>query len=247
MDIKASIDAADAASCASALKSFLESYLNPAFGALPKAEVELLVLQMLEKLRLINGNLGAYELVSKLKITNTKARRLLYERDLRRTTPEDLDKQLLIVLQKPIILKDGELLFVLQIENSLLRDHLREKVKLLGHVTDGSFSPGIVKLSLDAMAALIDEMYQGKDEKKETARKALIAAGAPDTTFKGVIRAVLKRVGSKIAAEAGEALMDEASGYLVPIVTGASDRIAKTFKGFFADAGHKKGNKKTDA
>jgi hypothetical protein len=240
MDIKASIDAADAASCASALKSFLESYLNPAFGALPKAEVELLVLQMLEKLRLINGNLGAYELVSKLKITNTKARRLLYERDLRRTTPEDLDKQLLIVLQKPSILKNGKW-FILQIENALLTDHLREKVKLLGHVTDGSFSPGIVKLSLDAMAALIDEMYQGKDDKKETARKALIAAGAPDTTFKGVIRAVLEKIGSKFAAEAGEALMYDISKYLEPILTEKASEIKTLVRGMFADAGHKKG------
>jgi hypothetical protein len=240
MDIKELVDAADAASCASALKPFLKNYLSPAFGALPKAEVELLVLQMLEDLRLIDGNLGAYELVSKLKITNAKARRLLYERDLRRKTPEDLDKQLLIVLQKPSILKNGKW-FILQIENALLTDYLREKVKLLGHVTDGSFSPGIVKLSLDAMAALIDEMYEGKDEKKETARKALIAAGAPDTSFKGVIRAVLEKIGSKFAAEAGEALMYEASGYLVPIVTGASAGIAKTFKGLFENAGPKKG------
>ena len=189
MDAKATIDVASNESCARALKPFLKNYLNPAFGALPKAEVELLVLQMLEGLGVIGKQTGAYELVSKLKITNTKARRLIYERDLRRTTPEDLDDQLLSVLQKPIILKEGEL-FILQIENSLLSDYLREKVKSLGHVTDGSFSPGIVKLSLDAVAALIDEMYQGKEDKKETARKALIAAGAPDTSFKGVIKAV---------------------------------------------------------
>ncbi len=241
MNDKKSTEEAQAQRYADALKNFLNSYLHPAFGALPKAEVELLILQMMEEIGEISPQPSIYELVSKLKITSSKARKLIYERDLRRKTPEDLDVQLLSVLQKPIILKDGEL-FVLQIENSLLSDYLREKVKLLGHVTDGSFSPGLVKLSLEAMAALIDNMFEKMDkEKKENARKALIASGAPDTSFKGLVKAVLKRVGSKIASESGEVLMDEASRYLEPILTGASAGITKSFKGFFADAVPKKG------
>ncbi len=239
MDKKTSIDDASAESCAKALKPFLKSYLTPAFGALPKAEVELLILQMLEDMGIVNRQPGIYELVSKLKITSAKARKLIYERDLRRTTQEGLDEQLLAVLQKPIILKEGEW-FILQIENPLLTDHLREKVKSLGHITDGSFSPGIVKLSLDAMAALIDNTYERNKDKKENARKVLIAAGAPDTSFKGVIKAVLKRVGSKVADETGEVLMGTASQYLEPIITGAAAGITKTFKDFFTDAGPKR-------
>ncbi len=42
--------------------------MNPAFGALPKNEVELIVLNVLEKLRAIDEEPELYEFVSKLKV-----------------------------------------------------------------------------------------------------------------------------------------------------------------------------------
>ena len=59
------------------LDRFLIQYLNPAFGALPKQEVELLVLKLLVDLGAVDARPSIYELVSKLKVTRTKARRLI--------------------------------------------------------------------------------------------------------------------------------------------------------------------------
>lgn len=207
---------------ASALQALLERFLDPAFGALPKSEIELLVLAALEEIGAVSSEPGVYELVSKLRVTRTKARNLIYERELRRLSATELDSRVKNLLKRPLIQKSGDQ-FVLEVENPLVSDHLRSKVQSLGHVSDGSFSPSIVKLPLDAVVALI-ELYIPENERDQV-KKALVAAGAPDTSFRGVLKAVLRKVASKVAADTGEALLDHASEYISPIVDAAADSL----------------------
>lgn len=213
-----------------AAEEFLTGFCTPAFGALPKSEIELLVLQYLEKVGAIGGEPEVYELVSNLKITRTKARNLIYERELRRLTPSQLDERVKALLKRPLIQKSGEL-FVLDVENPLVSDHLRSRVQKLGYVSDGSFSPSIVKLPLDAVVALMN--YYIEDDQQENVRRALIAAGAPDSTFRGVLKSVLKKIAARVASESGEALLDKTSEYIAPIVDavidGLSDKISDLF------------------
>ncbi len=223
---------------ASALKALLERFLDPAFGALPKSEIELLILAALEEIGAISSEPGVYELVSKLRVTRTKARNLIYERELRRLSATELDSRVKNLLKRPIIQKAGDQ-FVLEVENPLVSDHLRSKVQSLGHVSDGSFSPSIVKLPLDAVVALI-ELYIPENE-RGSVKDALVAAGAPDTSFRGVLKAVLRKVASKVAADTGEALLDHASEYISPIVDaaadGLTDKISEVFPAEGEDAG----------
>ncbi|WP_166485012.1 hypothetical protein [Nitrosomonas eutropha] len=220
------------------MKTLLKRFLDPAFGALPKSEIELLLLGALEEVGAISAEPGVYELVSKLRVTRTKARNLIYERELRRLTPAELDSRVRNLLKRPIIQKSGDQ-FVLEVENPLISDHLRSKIQDLGHVSDGSFSPSIVKLPLDAMVALI-EFYIPKDQ-RDPVKAALVSAGAPDTSFKGVLKAVLKKVAGKVASDTGEALLKNASEYISPIVdaivTGLTDKIAEVFPAGGGDAG----------
>jgi hypothetical protein len=100
------------------LKKLLSRYLSPAFGALPKSEVELIILDTLEELGAISAEPQVYELVTKLRVTRTKARNLIYERELRRSKPEDLDERVKEILRKPLIDKTGKH-FILEVENPL--------------------------------------------------------------------------------------------------------------------------------
>lgn len=238
MDLEKIIHDAGDARAASALKTLLERFLDPAFGALPKSEIELLLLGALEEVGAVPAEPGVYELVSKLRINRTKARNLIYERELRRLTPTELDSRVRNLLKRPIIQKSGDQ-FVLEVENPLVSDHLRSKVQALGHVSDGSFSPSIVKLPLDAVVALI-ELYIPEDQRAPV-KAALVAAGAPDASFKGVLKAVLKKVAGKVASDTGEALLENASEYISPIVdatvAGLTDKIAEVFPEEGADAG----------
>ena len=94
MDIKTIVASASETDAKAALDYMLDAYMTPSFGALPKSEVELIMLNVLEKLGAISAEPELYELVAKLKITRSKARRFIYDRDLRRSTAEELDEKI---------------------------------------------------------------------------------------------------------------------------------------------------------
>ncbi|WP_062374589.1 hypothetical protein [Halomonas sp. KX33721] len=222
----------------SALTYFLQSYMTPAFGALPKNEVELIVLNVLEKLNAIDEEPELYELVSKLKVTRSKARGLIYDRELRRSSEKELDEKVKALLKKPLIQKNGDL-YVLEVENPLVSDHLRSKVQKLGYVSDGSFSPSIVKLGLDAVAALIESYLTERE--RDDVKGALVAAGAPDISFKGVIKATFKKLAGKVASDTGEALMEKASDFISPIIDAGVDLVTEKARELFEEADEQNG------
>ena len=232
MDIENVVNALSEEDVKSSLIYFLRSYMTPAFGALPKSEVELIVLDVLDKVKAIESEPDLYELVSKLKVTRSKARGLIYDRELRRSSEDVLDEKVRTLLKKPLIQKNGNL-YVLEVENPLVSDHLRSKVQKLGYVSDGSFSPSIVKLSLDAVVALIESFLSV--QQRDNVKDVLIAAGAPDTSFKGVIKATLKKVAIKVASDTGEALMNKVSNFISPIIDAGVDTVTVKAKELFAE------------
>lgn len=229
-DIRSVIEKTKKSVIKDALSAFLEKYLNPAFGSLPKREVDLLVMDLLEKLKYIEHDPSIYTLVQKLRVTRSKARNLFYDMELRRLNVSELDAKVKNILKTPLIQRQGDL-FALEIENPLVLDHLRAKVQAMGHATDGSFSPSMVKLTGDAFAALIAHFL--KPHQREQIRKALIAAGAPDTSFQGVLKSAFKKLGCKIASDAGEALAGEVSDYIGPLVDGIVGEVDKIVGGLF--------------
>jgi hypothetical protein len=230
MNIKKFADEAGDAQCKKALEKFLEDFLSPAFGAMPKGEIEIAVLNLLISIGAVKDNPSSYDLASSLKITKTKARTLIYNKELRTRTSDDLDAEVRKILLKPVIQKRGDQ-FVLEVESPLALDHLRAKVQKLGHLSDGSFSTNLVTLKLDAMAALIESVLDAGQ--KENARTALRAAGAPDTSLSGLLKAALKEIGKKIADDTGEEVFDKACEYMQPILDGSFDKSQELFKDLF--------------
>lgn len=196
------------------LSALLQAYLNPAFGALPKREIDLMFIDALENLGAISKDPSTYELVSELRVTRSKARALYYDRELRRLDKDTLQKKVIEVLKNPILEKEGDL-FVLEIENPLVSDHLRHLVQKAGYATDVSFSPSLVKLSINAFVALLDQHLE--DKEKDNIRKALIKAGMPDNSFKGMVKGMLISLGKKIASDAGEEIAKNISEYIGPL------------------------------
>lgn len=231
MDISAITNKVASQQTKNALDAFLTAYLNPAFGALPKTEVELLVLRLLAQVGAVSERPSIYELVSNLRVTRSKARRLIYDQELRTRTSQDLDEDIRQLLREPILKKQGDS-FALEIENPLLADHIRAKLKEMGHVTDGSFSPSLVTLTIDAMVALIEA--QLSETQKTATRDALIKVGAPDKSIKGVLKAALKKVGEKIADESGQAVAEEVTKYVGPLLDASKSAITSAFKTVFA-------------
>lgn len=229
MEIRSIINNLDKNQCNEVLIRLLEGYLTPAFGALPKLEVELIILEALVELDAINPEPQSYELVSKLKVTRAKARKLIYERELRRLSKEDLDAKVKDLLLEPLVDRKGDQ-FILEVDNPLLSDHLRDTIQKLGYITDGSFSPSLVKLSIRAFAALIESNL---DAEPRQVKRLLVKAGAPDTSLKGILISVCGKVANRLASEAGEAAVDQAASFFGSLIKEQGEQLLELAKPFF--------------
>lgn len=232
MTIQEAIADADDAACRATLEHNLSEYAKPVFGALPKREIDLLMLEALVRIGYLDSEPSLYQLIQLLRVSRSKARSLVYERDLRRLGKTELHELLRGSLIRPHVLKQGDL-FCLEIENPLVLDHLKDKLQRLGFATDGSFSPSLVRLSKDAFNALVVDCVPSGNQM--AVKAALVAAGAPDGTFGGVIKGVLVKLGGKFADSAGEEMAGNISEYLGPILTGAISEITSRVSELFRE------------
>lgn len=207
--------------------------MTPAFGSISKRDVDIQLFIMLQELDIFGKNPEIYELVSKLKVTRAKARNLLYESKLRQTNKKDLDEELKEMLKTPIFFKDNDKIGI-EIDNPYLIDHLRAKLKQLNYITDGSFSPELVRLTNDAFVSLF-ESYLPEDSKKKIHDEFVKIGAEKDTSLKGVLKGVFKKLGSKIADEAGGQIAESIGEYLGPLIKGSIDVVKKKFEGLFTE------------
>ena len=227
------LDELDSEDVKKAFKELLQDYLTPAFGSISKRDFDILLFIKLQKLGIFKKNPEIYELVSELRVTRAKARNLLYESKLRQTSKAELDQELKDILKTPIFIKDNDKIGI-EIDNPYLIDHLRAKLKQLNHITDGSFSPELVRLTTDAFVSLF-ESYLPEDSKNEI-KQAFVEIGAEaDTSLKGVLKGAFKKLGSKIADEAGGQVAESVGEYLGPVISGSIDLMKNKFTGLFTE------------
>jgi hypothetical protein len=213
------LNSIDGEQAKAALIKIFSNYLNPAFGALPKRENEIIMFQVLQELNIFDKNPDLYSLLSSLRVTRTKARNLLYESNLRKDI--DLEEELLEILKNPILLKDSDKV-CLEIDNPLLIDHLKHVLKNLGFITDGSFSPDLVKLTPIAYKRLLNTKFAGAT--KEEINRALIDCGVEKkVSAKSLLTGVLKKVGKKVAGDIGEVAVEHLGDLLVGLYSGNKD------------------------
>ena len=180
----------------------------------------MMVLEALEGVGYIERDPTIYKLIQRLRVTRSKARNLYYDRELRRMDTPELDHKVREALKHPLLQNKGTLLFALEVENPVVADHFRAIVQSLGFATDGSFSPSLVTLRLEAFTAVVEHFVEKEHGRK--LREALIEAGAPNDSLRGVLRAVFVKLGEKTADKAGAAMIEKVGDYLEPILDGAT-------------------------
>lgn len=149
-----------------ALDKIVQKYTNPAFGTLSKKELDIVMFNALYELGLLDNdtkdikNLDVYKVMTKLKVTKTKAKSLIDESSLREMDNFDFEKHVKDLLEGESIIVDGNKI-CLEIGNPVLMEYIKSELKKGKHITDGSFSPEIVKLSVSAYLYLC-EMFAKK-------------------------------------------------------------------------------------
>lgn len=227
MSIIEKIENQDAELVKSAYLELIAAYMQPAFGAMTKRDLDILLFTNLQKLGAFNRNPEIYDLVSQLKVTRAKARNLLYESKLRQTTEQEMDDELKAVLVNPNFLKEKDKICV-ELGNPFLIDYMRSKLKKLGYITDSSFSPELVKLTAEAYIALFEALLP-ETSKSAVVEKFVKADVITDKSFKGVMRSALKKLGEKVADKAGGAIAESISDYLSPLISGSCKKLVELF------------------
>ena len=230
MDRNRIVAEADERDVRGALADILEGALTPAFGARTKKELELSIVEALVRVGALDIEPSVYDLVSGLRITKTKARALLYERELRRQTPESLDEVTKGLLRRPL-LQNHAYCVALDVENPYVADHIRARIRMLGHASDGSFSPNLIRLSPEAAGALVSHYLSGGQRQKveSTLRKVTGEQGKAETLVSLAVRAAA----STVAGRAGEELMDWGAEAIGSLLDANQSRIESMFRPLF--------------
>jgi hypothetical protein len=233
VDIKLIIEGVPESELRVHLREFLIAFTQPAFGALPKREIELKVFELIKGIGAIDEKASIYSLMTDLRITRSKATQMLFDLEVRKDggNTSKLDNEIRDALRRSRFAKDGEY-FVMEMESPLALAHFRQRIRELGHVSDTSFNASIVRASLDAVVDLMLELIP-KDG-HEGIRAALEKAGAPPGTAKSILRSALKELGRKCVGGAADTLVDlAADNFIGPLIDGAKDLVVTNWKAVF--------------
>lgn len=214
----------DDATIKACLVKILSEYGNPSFGSMSKRDVDLAIFSVLQKLNYISEEPTIYEVMQKLKVTRSKARSLIYEAEIRRLKDEkDLDDLLRKKIEHPIFGKIGDKIS-LEIDNPLLIDHLRYRLKKLGAITDGSFHAEIVSMTHEAFSDLYVDLLPDNDA--NAIYEKFVALGvAREKGAKPFLKAAMKCIAHAALGKAGEELVGAAQGIVGEWIQGVMDNI----------------------
>ena len=219
MDIRTFIEANSADDSREALIGILTRYTQPAFGALPKRETDILIFEVMRTLGLLPEDASVYDLMTDLRITRAKASQLLFDSAIRKfdENPELLNSKVVEALCDARFHHDADKYFILEVEDPMVNASLKERVRKAGHISDSSFNAALIRLPLDAVADLVADLLP--EDRQDDVKAALVAAGAPEApSFKNVVKSSLKTLGKKVVGDAADGLVDEAGAFLAPIL-----------------------------
>lgn len=203
------------------LLSLLDYYITPSFGYVKQREFDIYLFYLLKQYSFFEDEeLTVFAVISKLQVTRSKAKSLIYESNLR-FGKDKLDNRIKEELKCAKFLKMDNSMIGLDIEVPLLIDFLKDKLKKLGHPSDASYSNQILKITIDAYISLLDlylELYVKEKIINELIKSKLIQ----NKSFKDAAKLIFRGLSRKALGSASDELIDE---YIAPLFESSSNVI----------------------
>lgn len=146
---------------------FLDNYLKFGLGSMPKADIDALVMSLLD-LYGFGGSgpmasLGNQTVSERLKTPVAKVKRLRYEAALKfgGRVEDQAQTRLLAALANATLEPDGKKICLI-IEDSLAKNWLQGQLKIHQHIFDHSFNTEIVRVSADGLFSVLSSIFDPK-------------------------------------------------------------------------------------
>lgn len=209
------------------LAKILEQYRRPSFGSMSKRDIDIMMFMAMQDLGLIDMNPQGYNVVQTLHVTSAKARNLIYASALSREQDFDADNELKKALSHPRFLPGADKMIGIDIDNPLLIDHLKYKLRELGHITDGSFNQDMVKMTPDALAALYED-YMPEKARADLMDKLVEVGIVKDhnAPFKNAFKDFLTTLRDKIYERGADGIIDKVLEVMPKILMGTIKTVA---------------------
>lgn len=206
--------------CRSILEDLLKKYTSPAFGVLPKHEIDMMMYEVLQRVGYLSPNPTPYELVWNLKVTRSKAQSLIYESNLRQIKANEnkLEEELKELLTKGNFLVYNDKVAI-EVENPLLRDFIKQCLKKVNCITDASYSNDILRMTPNAYQKLCETYAKDTyDELISSLRKEGVEVDENRKVFIELIKSLATMAGG------------EGAGSLVEIANKKINDVVNHFK-----------------
>ena len=214
------------------LANMVDRYCVPSFGSMSKHDIDLLMFDSMVKMGVISDNPTIYDVMKDLKVTRSKARTLIYEFQLRKIEDDDQLRSQLRKLMKTPLMSTMSKNVCLEVDNPYLVDFIRNELKRLGYITDGSFHTELVKMSTEAFASLYESILS-EVSKREIKDKLVKLGVRPDTSLKNLLPhlmvGIAKTMATATMGKVGENIADECIQY----VSDNIDALKQTIGNFF--------------
>lgn len=212
--LAAAMEKASKEELSAALQVVLAPYFLTTFRAARAQDHEVAAIRAMQTLGALGPGEDEHDWMLRLRVTRAKARNLVYQVHLHQLQDEAvLDDEVRRVMAKPIIEKgrsgQRDTHWVLDIPNPLVMERIRQRVRWTGFVSDGSFSPSIVKLPVNAYAAVAAELVPKDEQKNLLSNARKLAHDSEKLPLGGVLAQILRHGGGKLAGTAGAQLSDE--------------------------------------
>lgn len=150
-----------------AMKKIIESYLERGFGSMNKNDFEVYIFSWLIQKHSDYKNASDNEISRKLKIPESKIKRLRYEAELRygNNDTDVLWQKLRNYLSIVNYRKEEDNVLRFSISDKQVRQFLKDQVQAENRFCDSSFSENIVVISVDDLLYLLDNGVVSKEEK----------------------------------------------------------------------------------
>ena len=151
------------------IESFLDAYIRNGYGALPKREIDLLIVKLLlENVPTwTKDQPTSYVLSRALRLSPRRVQTMLDEIAYRDEKKDDswCKEQLIEIIKRAEKIKRGE--FVrFQIDDGLIRDYATDLIRSSYGIVDTSFNTSIIKLSGEQLSSLVLQIIDDQDRKK---------------------------------------------------------------------------------